>query len=235
MTGWTPYCGAAPSPDGWSSAWNLDPVLLGTLALASGGARAATDRKAFLAAWVLLVILFVSPACAFTSALFAARVGHHVLLAGLAAPLLARAFALRSRYLVPATAASIAIFYAWHVPAIYEAALASDAAYWLLTLALLGSATWFWAAIRAAAAPAAVAALLVTMVAMGLLGALLTFAGSPLFAPHYATTRVWGLTPLEDQQMAGLIMWAPAAGLYLAAALRVGWRILSPANGVAAA
>ena len=29
----------------------------------------------------------------------------------------------------------------------------------------------------------------------------------------------WGLAPLQDQQLAGLIMWVPAAGVYLAAAL----------------
>jgi putative membrane protein len=54
---------------------------------------------------------------------------------------------------------------------------------------------------------------------MGALGALITFAGEPLYAPHFATTLAWGLTPLEDQQAGGLIMWAPAAGAYLAAAL----------------
>jgi putative membrane protein len=57
------------------------------------------------------------------------------------------------------------------------------------------------------------------MVLMGLLGALITFAGEPLYAPHFATVWPWGLSALEDQQLAGLIMWAPAAGLYLGAAL----------------
>ena len=46
---------------------------------------------------------------------------------------------------------------------------------------------------------------------MGLLGALLTFAGTPIYAPHFGATMLYGLTPLEDQQNAGLIMWAPAA------------------------
>jgi putative membrane protein len=56
------------------------------------------------------------------------------------------------------------------------------------------------------------------MVQMGLLGALLTFARAPLYIPHLAATGPWGLSPTEDQQLAGLIMWAPGAGLYLAAA-----------------
>jgi putative membrane protein len=59
------------------------------------------------------------------------------------------------------------------------------------------------------------------MVAMGVLGALITLATRPLYAPHQLGPWLWGLTPLEDQQIAGLIMWAPAAGIYLAAALLI--------------
>ncbi|HMP63845.1 MAG TPA: cytochrome c oxidase assembly protein, partial [Phenylobacterium sp.] len=66
------------------------------------------------------------------------------------------------------------------------------------------------------------------MVLMGLLGALITFAGAPLFGPHLATTESWGLTALEDQQLAGLIMWAPASGIYLAAALARMARLIGP-------
>jgi len=59
----------------------------------------------------------------------------------------------------------------------------------------------------------------------GLLGALLTFANS-LWYPAYAErTEVWGLTPLQDQQLGGLIMWMPAGLVYIAAglALFAGW------------
>src|SRR3546814_6882199 len=97
-----------------------------------------------------------------------------------------------------------------------------------MQLSLLASAMAFWAALRGASAPTAILLLLAMMVQMGLLGALITFAGAPLYAPHYATTMVWGLTPLEDQQLAGLIMWAPAAAFYLGAALWRGWHMLGP-------
>ncbi len=69
---------------------------------------------------------------------------------------------------------------------------------------------------------------------MGLLGALITFAARPLYAPHFLTTLAWGLEPLEDQQLAGLIMWAPAAGFYLAAALFIAGRWLSREERAAA-
>ena len=49
----------------------------------------------------------------------------------------------------------------------------------------------------------------------GLLGALLTFAGRPLYVAYLPTTTAWGLTPLEDQQLSGLMMWIPASLIHL--------------------
>jgi putative membrane protein len=48
---------------------------------------------------------------------------------------------------------------------------------------------------------------------------LLTFARTPWYAAYARTTTPWGLEPLADQQLAGVIMWVPAGGAYLAAAL----------------
>jgi hypothetical protein len=60
-----------------------------------------------------------------------------------------------------------------------------------------------------------------TAVHSSILAALLTFSPS-LWYPSYAlTTFPWGLTPLEDQQLGGLIMWVPAGILYLLAGLAV--------------
>ena len=176
---------------------------------------------------MLLLVLFVSPFCALTSALFSARVTHHVLLTAVAAPLIVAALPKIGKMpgsLAGWTAIQALIFWAWHSPGLYAWGLSSDGGYWLMQLTLLGSAIGFWIAIRRASAPASVAALLATMVQMGLLGALITFSGSPLYAPHLASTVAWGYTPLEDQQLAGLIMWAPAAALYLAAALALAGR-----------
>jgi len=54
-----------------------------------------------------------------------------------------------------------------------------------------------------------------TMVQMGLLGALLTFAAVPRYPFYYERVTQLGLTPLEDQQLAGLVMWVPGAVPYL--------------------
>jgi len=223
-TTWFPYCGAAPTPVEWLERWNFDPVLLGVLGLSAFFAfrsAPAGRRLPLAAAFALAVVLFISPFCALSSALFSARVTHHVLLTAALAPLLAIALP-RARWpgsLAAWTALHALLFWIWHAPSVYAAALSSDALYWLMQASLLGSAFGFWAAVLRSPVPAAVAGLLVTTVQMGLLGALLTFAPAPLYAPHLASPMAWGFTPLEDQQLAGLIMWAPAAGLYLAAAL----------------
>lgn len=92
-----------------------------------------------------------------------------------------------------------------------------------MQLSLLGSAAWFWgAALARGAALPGIGALLAGMVGMGMLGALLTFAPAALYAPHAATTQPWGLSPLQDQQLAGLLMWVPAALAYLLPALAQG-------------
>lgn len=234
---WLPYCGAGPAPAELMARWNADPVLLAALAAAGlaywrASAHFPERRPRFALAMALALLLFVSPFCALTSALFSARAVHHVLLAGLLAPLIVAA--IPAARLRPAggiaawTAAQAVIFWLWHAPPAYGWALSGHGGYWLMQLSLLGAAIGFWAALRRATMPGAVAALLATMVQMGLLGALITFAGAPLYAPHYLTTAAWGLTPLEDQQTAGLVMWAPAAGAYLAAAMAVAWRWIGP-------
>src|SRR3546814_8755034 len=81
-------------------------------------------------------LLFISPFCALTSALFSARVVHHVLLTACAAPLLAAAID-AGRYRLPGglaawTALHALIFWLWHAPPAYAWALSSDVAYWMM-------------------------------------------------------------------------------------------------------
>ena len=53
----------------------------------------------------------------------------------------------------------------------------------------------------------------------GFLGILLAVARYPVFPAQTSAAPEFGLTPLEDQQLAGLIMWVPAGVLYAVAAL----------------
>jgi putative membrane protein len=183
-----------------------------------------------LLAVAVLALAFVSPLCALSSALFAGRVVHHVLLVAVAAPLLALAAPARGPgpLGLPLGVATAALW-AWHWPGAYDLALSNMAVYWLMQASLLGTALWFW---RAALAPGrplgpAVLAVLASLMQMGLLGAVLTFAPRALYAAHGAAPLDWGLTPLEDQQLGGLLMWVPAMAPYAAWGIvvaRRGWQ-----------
>ena len=250
---WIPYCGEAPGPDAWLGRWNLDPVLLAALALLAIALwwPSTRPRTSLRWAWWLTVLLYVSPLCALSSAFFTVRVVHHMALVLAVAPLLAHDLAhglapWLARGLAPhglpqrvplwtSTAIATAVFWLWHAPAPYAAALSSDGVYALMQLSLLASATLFWFAARRAAPIAAIGAILVTMVLMGLLGALILFAGRPLYEPHLASTLAWGVSPLEDQQLAGLLMWAPGSLAYLAAAIGIGRHWLQAERGLRAA
>ncbi|HET9427797.1 MAG TPA: cytochrome c oxidase assembly protein [Allosphingosinicella sp.] len=233
---WAPYCGVAPIPGEWLGRWNLDPVLLvGVAALFvwvwKSGPDSPARRRIVASALAITILVFVSPFCALSAALFSARVAHHLLLTVAIAPLLVFALPLeRTRWpgsLLFWTAIQALCFWLWHAPDLYARALSSHSVYWLMQLTLAGTAAGFWAALRRSGEPAAVAALLTTTVQMGLLGALITFASVPIYEPHFLTTFPWGFSALEDQQIAGLIMWAPAAALYLAAALFIAGRWLA--------
>ncbi|UVI39623.1 cytochrome c oxidase assembly protein [Qipengyuania spongiae] len=232
---WTPYCGVAPVPADWLQSWNGDPFLIMamTAGLGLGLKLAPREKGTHLATFGVALILFVTPLCALGSALFTVRAIHHVALALILAPLLATSFDLKTRIgpssLSLLTGIQAIVFWFWHAPPLYSAALSNSMVFWIMQLSLIGTAALWWASMRQAQAPAAVAATLATMVQMGALGALLTFAGRAFYAPHFATTQAWGWTPLEDQQIAGLIMWAPASAAYLLIALAILYRSMQPA------
>ena len=182
-------------------------------------------RWSFGAAMAVLAVVFISPLCALTVALFSARVVHHVLLVAIAAPLLAWALmrlgraGVLARLLMPLVLLHTAIFWLWHAPDAYLLALTSTPVYWLMQVTLLGSAVLLWMAVFAAAPARGIMALLAIVIQMGLLGALLVFSSSPLYVPHFTTTLPFGFEPLTDQQLSGLIMWVPASLPYLVVAL----------------
>jgi len=222
-----PYCGAPPMPG--DVAWNLDPWLVGALVvgllLAWKPAGRGGDRRALLAGWTVLGAMLVSPLCNLSVALFSARVGQHLVLLTVAAPLLALALPRRpmgTGGLALASAAFALALWVWHLPGPYGLTFRSDTAYWLMQASLVGSAAWLWRGLLldVASRPEAVLfAGLATAAQMGALGALLTFAPRPLFAPHGMATLAWGLTPLEDQQLGGLLMWVPGGLAFALVAL----------------
>jgi putative membrane protein len=229
------YCGPAAVPDDLWVRWNFDPLLIAVLAAAAlaVGCGRSHNARAGWGAIALMVVVFISPLCALSSALFSARVFHHVILVAAVAPLLALAFPLRragSPPLFALVATQAIILWFWHAPGPYEWGLATVPGYWLMQGSLLGSGWLMWRAILAPTAQAgpALIALVATVGQMGLLGALIVFASRPLYAAHFTSTWSWGFSPLADQQLAGLIMWVPAILPYVGVGLWLAWSSLRP-------
>ena len=108
----------------------------------------------------------------------------------------------------------------WHLPSLYQATLRSDGVHGLQHLSFFGSAALFWWALahgRYGRSGYGLAVLYVfaTGVHSGALGALLTFAPRVWYPIYDATARQWGLSALEDQQLAGLIMWVPSGLVFV--------------------
>jgi len=220
------YCGPAPLPTEIWERWNLDPLLiLALVALTFLIGR----RPPGAVAIAVLVIAFVSPLCALSAALFSARVVHHVLLIGVAAPLLALALRPgRPTFALPGLVLSTAALWLWHLPSAYDAAMSNVAVYWLMQVTLLAPVVVFWRAVLhpSQSTGRSIIFIWTAFMQMALLGALLTFAPDTLYAIHAIAPMDWGFTPLADQQLGGLIMWIPAAIPYLvigALIARRGW------------
>lgn len=126
-----------------------------------------------------------------------------------------------------------AVIWLWHTPLLYEAALRHDAVHALEHFTFFGTAVLFWGIVfqtrgrRSAGPGIAVFALFALALQGSALGALLTFSASPWYEVHETGALAWGLTTLEDQQLAGLIMWIPSGVVYLAAVLAVVGRWLT--------
>jgi putative membrane protein len=110
--------------------------------------------------------------------------------------------------------------WAWHAPVLFDAAIDNVAMHRFQHLSFFLTAVLFWWSVLWRS-DRGVAAwhLFITMLHTGALGALMALAPRVLYVMQTRTAHDWGLTPLEDQQLAGLMMWVPAGTIYAGAAL----------------
>lgn len=227
-----PYCGTPPLPGEILGRFNLDPVLIGCLLIIAGLHVRSVWRSGIAGwvagGWLIAAAALISPLCALSVSLFSARIGQHMVLILIAAPLIALGLPQRGPHRGgwPAWAAAVAFFaflWFWHMPLPYDATFTSTAVYWSMHVTLFGSAVLLWREILHHSSTRAFEALAVGVLSsmqMGLLGAILTLSEHPMFLPHLATTQAWGFTPLEDQQLGGALMWVPGIVLFLWTSLR---------------
>jgi putative membrane protein len=103
----------------------------------------------------------------------------------------------------------------WHLPSLYQATLHNEWIHALQHTSFLLTAALFWWSLMhgrygRTGYGVATAYVFLTGIHSGALGALLTFAPGLVYPIYGPITRQWGLDALEDQQLAGLIMWVPA-------------------------
>lgn len=126
--------------------------------------------------------------------------------------------------LVSATAVHAAVLWLWHAPFLFEAALRSEAMHVVQHLSFIVSAIFFWRAVldrdqRRYGEAGAALALFVTSLQASLLGALITFSPRLWYSGGPDPLPIFGVTRMEDQALAGVIMWVPACAIYVIAAL----------------
>jgi putative membrane protein len=211
-----------------------DPLIPGTTlpfrallkaAKPRGSMRALKSSSLHLpAVAIALAGLSVMPWASLAHDMLAAHMAQHILAMNGAALLAALVIDWRpagSAALAGATLAQISALVIWHLPGVFAAAHHSVLMTAFMNLSLLAVALLFWRAVladRRAMPWARILALLVTAKVFCLLGAGLVFSRRPLY-PALGNPEAWGLSPLEDQQLAGLLMLGSCAGIYIAAAV----------------
>jgi putative membrane protein len=133
-----------------------------------------------------------------------------------------------------------AALWSWHAPALFNAALREPVLHHLQHFTFLATAVLFWHAVLRrgshGAQGMALLYLFTTTIHTGVLGALLTLARRPLYVLDGEGLTSWfALTPLEDQQLGGLIMWVPGALVYVGSALWLLARWIGPERKISGA
>jgi cytochrome c oxidase assembly factor CtaG len=131
--------------------------------------------------------------------------------------------------------AFIVAFWFWHLPALYDLALGSDAWHHVEHFCFLATALLYWRPVILAW-PARSPWPRWTMIPYLVLGefqntalsAILAFSDRVIYPAYEAAPRLWGVSALEDQTIAGAIMWVPGSLAFL---LPVLWLVLTAVTG----
>jgi putative membrane protein len=199
--------------------------------------------------WLALVLALMSPIHKWGTGLFSIHMVEHELVMAVAAPLLvsgrpgaafAWALPIRLRRALPtilhrsglqrvwggltrpvaATVIHGIAIWAWHIPPLFDAAVTNVELHRLQHVSFLMTGLLFWwTLVRRRNAGIAAGHLFATMLHTSILGAIVALAPHVLYRLQTERSGEWGMTALQDQQLAGLIMWIPAGLAYAGAAL----------------
>lgn len=236
------------------SAWDWEPsVLIGCALLLAAyfwvvRIRTVLHAIYFVTGVLVMLLALVSPIDTLGDTyLFSVHMLQHLLLVLIVPPLLILGIPRKSieqllswrpaaviehALSLPALAWSVAFLTmaAWHIPVLYNAALANEDVHIAQHLMFLVTATIFWwpvltpiAALRMGTG-ATVIYLFAAAAANTVLGIVITFAPVGIYPAYLAPNdelnilpfirKNWGMSPAADQQLGGLLMWVPGCSIY---------------------
>jgi putative membrane protein len=175
---------------------------------------------ALAGAILALLVAILPPLATLANQLFAAHMTQHLILIAIAAPLLAlaRPYPVLERLFAPLTAwlVFVGIFLFWHWPVAFQWAAQSEFSELFELASILAAATLFWCVMLAPSSNrqlnhgAAALAVMTAAVATDLPGVIMLFAPRAICTMPDENAARFGLSALQDQQLAGLLMWVPA-------------------------
>jgi cytochrome c oxidase assembly factor CtaG len=141
----------------------------------------------------------------------------------------------------PATLIFSAVLLVWHIPSLYDATLTTEAIHVVEHISFIAVGVVFWWPIvdplrgrdreRWVGAFAKIAMLVGSGVPPTVLGLIFTVAPHPFYDFYARAPRLWGLTPVADQQLAGVVMFGAGNLIYFAAVVMIFWRVFSDPAG----
>ncbi len=205
--------------------------------MTSAAWRPAALFGGLLAIWIAIG----SPIASLHHVLLSAHMLQHLLLQSIAAPLLllalpkgsTRSSSLFTHPLLCWLAATL-VLTAWHIPAIFELALHRQWLHQIERASFLGSGFLFWWPVILPSSTTAWPRwsiplyLFSATLPCDVLSAFLSFCDRVVYRHYVSVPRVFGISALQDQELAAALMWVCVTLIYLIPAIVVSIEILSP-------
>jgi len=188
-------------------------------------------RLAVVAGLLLLAATLAPPLARVAQILFAAHMTQHLFLIVGAAPLLVAGGVRLPIRPVWAWLLFVSVFLFWHWPTAFQWAALHPPAGFLELGSIFVAAVIFWsAALDGPGLSDGGRALTVMTAAVvtDLPGVVMLFAPTAICVMPHENAALFGLSPLNDQQIAGLLMWVPANLVFFGIATFLFARWISP-------
>ena len=197
--------------------------------------RVATLLAAVFAVWIAIA----SPLATLNHQLLTFHMVKHLVLMTVAAPLVLWGLPARGslrwsgRSLVLCWLAGTATVIGWHIPAVFQLALGSQAWHSVENSSFLLAGLLFWWPVvqsRPENTPpwSLPLYLFFATIPCDILSAFLAFCGRVVYPSYLTVPRHFVLSALEDQEFAGALMWVAVTLIYLIPAVMITVRVLSP-------